>query len=328
MKRVLHLIDNSNLAMGGAQRILHQLMQGLCTYRHSVLTQRLPGRRCSGLFSVCYSIYMVLIRRPSVVFIHSRLFLPAAPLFRLCRIPTLFICHSCFPNRHFMMRLFCPRWVIAVSGTVKQYLRRCRISSRIFIVHNAVGDPGPGDVIGAGGRLAFVGSLRPEKGILEIIPMLEKYGEKKNVSTYLDIVGDGPEKKKIRNLLLSCRHVEGPVHGYQKHPYDCIGKARILLVPSRYEGFGLVIIEGLLAKKAIVCSDLDVFREIASLDDENRLSYFTPGDKTSFFEAMDKAIMRSTDNEWLERNRVYALKFFGEKRMLNGYRAAMKEMGI
>ena len=32
--------------------------------------------------------------------------------------------------------------------------------------------------------------------------------------------------------------------------------------PSKYEGFGMTIIEAILEKKTILCSDINIFREI------------------------------------------------------------------
>ena len=34
--------------------------------------------------------------------------------------------------------------------------------------------------------------------------------------------------------------------------------------PSKYEGFGMTIIEAILEKKTILCSDINIFREIGS----------------------------------------------------------------
>ena len=39
--------------------------------------------------------------------------------------------------------------------------------------------------------------------------------------------------------------------------------------PSKYEGFGMTIVEAILEKKTIICSNLKVFREIG----QNKLFY-------------------------------------------------------
>jgi glycosyltransferase involved in cell wall biosynthesis len=40
-------------------------------------------------------------------------------------------------------------------------------------------------------------------------------------------------------------------------------KADILVIPSKYEGFGLPVIEGLKRGLPVICSDIPVFHEVA-----------------------------------------------------------------
>ena len=50
-------------------------------------------------------------------------------------------------------------------------------------------------------------------------------------------------------------------------------KSKTYISPSRYEGFGMPLIEALESNCSLICSDLEVHREIL----EDNATYFTPG---------------------------------------------------
>ena len=60
----------------------------------------------------------------------------------------------------------------------------------------------------------------------------------------LDIVGDGPDKLTYEQQLKGCPRTT--FHGFQK-PHEFYKKAKILLMTSDFEGFGLVIVEAMSA---------------------------------------------------------------------------------
>jgi len=60
----------------------------------------------------------------------------------------------------------------------------------------------------------------------------------------LTIVGDGPQKKDIEDLIETFNLKRVQVTGFQ-NPLEYYKRASILLLTSEYEGFGLVIVEGM-----------------------------------------------------------------------------------
>ena len=56
-----------------------------------------------------------------------------------------------------------------------------------------------------------------------------------------------------------------------------------LIFPSFTEGFGIPLIEGALYDKPVLCSDIDVFREVAGQD----AAYFNPYRDDSLVSAVD-----------------------------------------
>ena len=100
----------------------------------------------------------------------------------------------------------------------------------------------------------FLGRLTTSKNIflfLDIMNEVKKVIENLKVS----IVGDGElrnefkEKVKIYNLQ-ECIHI----YGFQENPYPFLESAKVMCMPSLWEGFGLAAVEGLALGKPVVAA--------------------------------------------------------------------------
>lgn len=82
--------------------------------------------------------------------------------------------------------------------------------------------------------------------------------------------------------------------------------AAAVVYPSRYEGFGLPIVEGLAAGVPVVASDLPVFREVGG----RHIWLFDPGDPTSLAAAIEHATgSEQSTNELRQSRRDQARTF-------------------
>jgi glycosyltransferase involved in cell wall biosynthesis len=85
-------------------------------------------------------------------------------------------------------------------------------------------------------------------------------------SMKLVIVGiEGPETRRIHRLVsqLGLGRSVLLLHGLSEPQLQwCYARCAALVVPSKTEGFGLPVAEGLLVGCRIVCSDISVFREV------------------------------------------------------------------
>lgn len=95
-------------------------------------------------------------------------------------------------------------------------------------------------------RLLAIGRLSQEKGFDRLIESMSKISLESLNRLHLTIVGDGPEKHNLK-LLAKQRKIENYISftGFQSNPFKGINNHTILLVPSRFEGFGLVLLEAL-----------------------------------------------------------------------------------
>lgn len=92
--------------------------------------------------------------------------------------------------------------------------------------------------------------------------------EKVDPQTKLVIVGiAGPETRRIRQLIskLNLRRHIHLLQGLTEPELQwCYAQSEVVVAPSRTEGFGLPVVEALLAGSRVVCSDIPAFREVGS----------------------------------------------------------------
>jgi len=109
-------------------------------------------------------------------------------------------------------------------------------------------------------RMCAVGRLAPEKGfdiLIRAVALLREMG----LEIYCDIIGEGPEKNKLFNLVEETGtkkniHFEKP-SAAMRHAlpgYDAV------VVPSRSESFGIVALEAYDASVPVIASDIGGLR--------------------------------------------------------------------
>jgi len=99
-------------------------------------------------------------------------------------------------------------------------------------------------------RIIFVGSLIHTKGIDIAINTITKINSSK-VKVILDVFG--PYDKKNSYAWSSSIHYKGVIP-FGEAQYK-ISKYDLLILPSRYDGWGVVVNEALLANVPVICSD-------------------------------------------------------------------------
>ena len=123
----------------------------------------------------------------------------------------------------------------------------------------------------------------------------------------LYIIGDGPDKDKVEKLKEANLYKEDILLlGRKENPYNWLKKADKLILSSRYEGFAIVLLEGLCLGKNVIASDCKTGpNEILA---NNRGLLFKVGD----YSTLAKYIISEKNKEELEfsleefeRNRIF-----------------------
>ena len=162
--------------------------------------------------------------------------------------------------------------VVAVSEHDRQTLisRRLCARSKLTVIYNAY-DPARfaaaangGSAAANGMMLGFVGRLVDQKGcdvLIEAMPkVLAQHPEIR-----LRVVGDGPDRPRLEALthrLDLARAVD--FVGYRPTSAALLADVDIVVVPSRYEPFGIVAVEAMASGRPVVASAVGGLSEIVA----------------------------------------------------------------
>ncbi len=151
--------------------------------------------------------------------------------------------------------------IVAVSPGIAQDLRALGVKRRIEVI------PNPFDIkaIRAAARhgrkkksmqkrIIAAGRLSREKGfdvLLRAFALLPS-----RINATLTILGDGPERQRLADLSRDL-HVDSRVSmpGRTGNPFKTMAGADVIVVPSRWEGFGNVIVEAAILGVPIIAAD-------------------------------------------------------------------------
>jgi len=158
-----------------------------------------------------------------------------------------------------------------------------------------------------------VGIVKKRKNFIVLIKAFQRLIKQKNFEDYkLFIVG---QKKGINDL-------DKEVLEYQSDNIIFTGKiphldlltyfqrASIFVFPTKFEGFGIPLIEAMASGTASICSDISVLREVG----ENAPIYFNPNDDSDLENKMNKVLIDSQlSNQMVNKGLKVAKTYNWEK---------------
>jgi glycosyltransferase involved in cell wall biosynthesis len=112
-------------------------------------------------------------------------------------------------------------------------------------------------------KFLAVGRFSPKHKGFDLLIQAFALFTKKNQIWQLTIVGDGPEKKQLAQMIIE----NGLENRIQLHPFtneiqDYYSSSSIYVLSSRWEGFGLVMVEAMAHGLPVVSSDLPSSKDI------------------------------------------------------------------
>ena len=149
--------------------------------------------------------------------------------------------------------------IIAVSAFLKGEVERLGVpEGKIEVIYGGVTISEDEKVFEPAGRVVtFVGSLVPQKGVDTLI---ESFKEVDIKDTDLVIVGDGPERKRLEALAADANDIQ--FLGRREGLKNILTKSDVLVLPSREEGFGLVLLEAMALGVPVVATNVGGIPEI------------------------------------------------------------------
>ncbi|WP_326517974.1 glycosyltransferase [Acinetobacter sp. CAAS 2-6] len=121
------------------------------------------------------------------------------------------------------------------------------------------------------------------KGHDRLLEVLKRLDENLIRKIELNIIGDGPDLDEFKILASNIKKLTTVYWGWMSEPWDEAYKADLIVIPSRYEGVPLVMLEALALNINIIASNVD---GMVDYIDKNKLF----SDNTTFLEILGKEI--------------------------------------
>ena len=156
------------------------------------------------------------------------------------------------------------------SESVARQLERAGAPGSKHVIPNMVTDQGPGCPdyarrhlgVPAGKRVALFMARFDihQKGIDRLVAAIER--DKAALGEWFFLfVGKGPGEESIRQLFERNPEISGTIRNWTDRPRDVLASSDVLLMPSRFEGVPLTMLEALADNIALLGSEIDVFQE-------------------------------------------------------------------
>ena len=161
-------------------------------------------------------------------------------------------------------------------------------------------------------KIGTIGRLVPQKdyptllsafsNVLKSVPNLELY-----------VVGEGYLQKNLIDLSESLS-INDKVHWLGKTGYikEFLSKIDLFILPSKYEGFGLVLLEAMVAKKPIMAANNSAIPEVLGKTYEG---LFSTGDVNALAQQIKAAISDNGYSERLVQSYASQLHLFDPSKM-------------
>ncbi|CCW35307.1 glycosyltransferase [Chthonomonas calidirosea] len=311
-------------AVGGIRRHLHTLISGLQQAGWEPLLLAPPDFMVEGLsvpqYPMAFSVRQsppahirtvfqltrwLQMQAPHIVHAHGLwAALLTAPATWRAQLPFVFTLHNLIPRLSAPQRLFF-QWaakrasrIIAVSEAVARTAEAVGIPSQwIEVIPNGI-DPTPFLQLPSRKEaraqlslpldrpvVASVGRLSQEKGFDVLLVAAQRLANQP-VPPLVVIAGDGPERASLAQQASSLKHVRllGPLPSVE----PLYAAADLVVIPSREEGQGIVAIEAMFARKAIVATAVGGLME--TLDGGRCGRLVPPGDAVALAEAIGELL--------------------------------------
>ena len=159
---------------------------------------------------------------------------------------------------------------IAPSEAVVGQLKRAGATGKLDVVHNIVDKTPPSDRYHLRSMLQlpqdkkialFMGRFDAnQKGIDSLVNAIKR--DFRNLQDWFFLfIGEGSDLPLIELTLIKSNLVDGEIRRWTDKPRDVLKACDLLLMPSRYEGVPLSMLEALADHVPLLTSEIDVFNE-------------------------------------------------------------------
>ena len=347
---ILHI--SRTMDIGGAERIVYQLSSDLKDEFDSVHVASTGGIWESELaaqgiqhhkildidsknpvtvLKLLFSIHQIIKQKGiTIVHTHHRM---AAFYIRLLKLvhPKLihvYTAHNVFKDKLPLYRFALKNAKsVAVGEAVNKNLKEDVVITDSRVIYNGVvlkeTDDQVDEIISYGGiKLGCIARLSEQKGLTYLLDAMSLLTIK---DIRLFIVGEGELREELENKVKELNLQDSVIFlGYRKDIVECINSFDFCVLPSVFEGFGLVAIEAFMNSKTLVATDIPGLNEVVT----NKNGVLVPAkDPAALASAIDKLATDATLRQELasQAKKDYENRF-SYPMFLENYRALYREI--
>ena len=347
---ILHI--SRTMDIGGAERIVYQLSSDLKDEFDSVHVASTGGLWESELaaqgiqhhkildidsknpvtvLKLLFSIHQIIKQKGiTIVHTHHRM---AAFYIRLLKLvhPKLihvYTAHNVFKDKLPLYRFALKNAKsVAVGEAVNKNLKEDVVITDSRVIYNGVvlkeTDDQVDEIISYGGiKLGCIARLSEQKGLTYLLDAMSLLTIK---DIRLFIVGEGELREELENKVKELNLQDSVIFlGYRKDIVECINSFDFCVLPSVFEGFGLVAIEAFMNSKTLVATDIPGLNEVVT----NKNGVLVPAkDPAALASAIDKLATDATLRQELasQAKKDYENRF-SYPMFLENYRALYREI--
>ena len=216
---------------------------------------------------------------------------------------------------------------VAVGEAVNKNLKEDVGITDSRVIYNGVvlkeTDDQVDEIISYGGiKLGCIARLSEQKGLTYLLDAMSLLTVK---DIRLFIVGDGELRNELENKVKKLDLQDSVTFlGYRKDIAECINSFDFCVLPSVFEGFGLVAIEAFMNSKTLVATDIPGLNEVVT----NKNGVIVPAkDPAALASAIDKLATDATLRQELasQAKKDYENRF-SYSMFLENYRALYREI--
>jgi glycosyltransferase involved in cell wall biosynthesis len=338
---ILHLIDS--LGIGGAEKLLVTANVTLSGYRHIVvhlnpanafeeeLSQlKVICLNYSGWRSIpkCVNELRKIINNYEVQIVHSHLYYAMIIARLACRRPVNLISsyhsllydrqnHAQYSSKLLLLDKLTYReryHLVYVSETVKDMVStKLGVTKNQSVIHNFVDSK---FFVNRGSdlrkqsqklRVVMVGNLRQEKNHLVAI---EAVGVLDDPNIELDIYGEG-NQRKVLEYQIESKALQNQIKlkGAVADTSEILTQYDLFVAPSRFEGFGIALVEAMAAGVPCLASDIPAHCEVA----EGAATFFKSDNPTDLANKLSELLSSPKERaELISMSKAKAQKFSKE----------------
>ena len=347
---ILHI--SRTMDIGGAERIVYQLSSDLKDEFDSVHVASTGGLWESELsakgiqhhkildidsknpltvLKLLYSIGQIIKNNEiTIVHTHHRMAAFYIRLLKLfnSRLTHVYTAHNVFKDKLPLYRFALKNAKsVAVGEAVNKNLKEDVVITDSRVIYNGVvlkeTDDQVDEIISYSGiKLGCIARLSEQKGLTYLLDAMSLLTIK---DIRLFIVGEGELREELENKVKELNLQDSVIFlGYRKDIVECINSFDFCVLPSVFEGFGLVAIEAFMNSKTLVATDIPGLNEVVT----NENGILVPAKKSDALAgAIDKL---ATDVVLRNSLALQAKKTYDEKfsypMFLENYRALYREI--